>query len=112
MLLIHFKNTRRILCSPFSNVTSIRIVSCEILLIKAFTDYLFKIILFHAILFYFILFYTNKTPTLERYCVQLEHKNQLIFSSKFNEKQPTNRKRCFENGEIFFISTQVKFASE
>ena len=57
MLLIHFKNTRRILCSPFSNVTSIRIVSCEILLIKAFTDYLFKIILFHAILFYFILFY-------------------------------------------------------
>ena len=103
MLLIHFKNTRRILCSPFSNVTSIRIVSCEILLIKAFTDYLFKIILFHAILFYFISFHTNKTPTLERYCVQLEQKNPLSFSSKFNEKQPTKRKRCFENEEFFLF---------
>lgn len=58
MLLIHFKNTRRVLCSPFSNVTSIRIVSCEILLIKAFTDYLFQdyFVPCHFILFYFILY--------------------------------------------------------
>lgn len=102
MLLIHFKNTRRILCSPFSNVTAIRIVSCKIL------PKLLQVIysrLFCSMPFYFILFYTNKTctPTLERYCVQLEQKNHLIFSSKFNEKQPTNRKRCFENGEFLLF---------
>jgi len=56
MLLIHFKNTRRILCSPFSDVTAIRIVSCEILskLLQVIYSRLFCSMPFYFFLFYFI----------------------------------------------------------